>query len=391
VVTLRSTASAITAATVPTKVKSRVCSPSPWTGSGCHAAPRRRRWHHRRVGVPRRLQRPEHVEEPERERRQVVAVLVGQRVGLGGELADRVGRQRLGPQVLRLRQGRVRAVHRRGRGHAWCGRCRPAERPPAPAACPWRWRRARRPAPRPSAAPTGPRPGARSRRPRRTRVQQVGVQDAADEQLGLGQVGQVVSVTGRQVVDDHHLVDRVSSSAATPHRPSPPRRFAPDEPRSPPSPVPASSRRKPATPGDQLPSGRDAPSTLTRPSKHCRNSTRARVVWNRDVATATWSQPRSAARAATVRASPVVVSGSGSMHTTSRPHRSPSRSPKTMADEDSTRTASWRAASARPSSSRSVPAPPRTATASGELSGSSRGQASTAPMATTTTRPPAGA
>ena len=64
------------------------------------------RRHHRGVGVAGRLERTEHVEEAERKGPQTVAVLPGQGVLLGGELADGVGADRLGGEALVLGSSR---------------------------------------------------------------------------------------------------------------------------------------------------------------------------------------------------------------------------------------------------------------------------------------------
>ncbi len=67
---------------------------------------------HGGVGVARVLERTEHVEEPEREHRKPERVLIGQCVGLRGQLARRVRAHGEGREILGLRDHRIRAVHR---------------------------------------------------------------------------------------------------------------------------------------------------------------------------------------------------------------------------------------------------------------------------------------
>ena len=70
---------------------------------------------HRGIGMAGCLAGAEHVEEPERQCSQPVAVLIRHGVLLGGELADRVRAEGLGRQAFVFGQRRVGAVHRRRR------------------------------------------------------------------------------------------------------------------------------------------------------------------------------------------------------------------------------------------------------------------------------------
>ena len=102
--------------TFSTYVKSRDCSPSPWTVT---ARPVRDRAdearHHRRVLRGRVLARAEDVEVPQRDRLDAVHAREADAEALRRELRDGVGRDRVGRLRLDAREGPAVAVHRRRR------------------------------------------------------------------------------------------------------------------------------------------------------------------------------------------------------------------------------------------------------------------------------------
>ena len=140
-VTRRAIASAITSVTVSTKVKSRLCRPSPCTMSGRPASAASTN-----AGTTAAYAWPAACSGPNTLKKRNAStgtpndVLVRERVRLGGELARRVGAERQGGEVFVLGQGGVGAVHRRRRRHDHVRVAADGGPLRAPRPCRWRWR-----------------------------------------------------------------------------------------------------------------------------------------------------------------------------------------------------------------------------------------------------------